>query len=78
MHLNPCPRQNNFQNKSTRQDFPYLGDGGKSPSLTSYFFYIQVMLILILTDVQYLQNVVFLALKKVRMIEVTPQIPTTQ
>ena len=68
--LNPYPRQN----KSTRQGFPYLGDGGKSPSLTSYSFYTQVMLILILIDVQYLQNFVFLALKKVRMLEV----PTTQ
>ena len=36
------------------------------------------MLISILIDVQYLQNVAFLALKKVRMVEVTPQIPTTQ
>ena len=78
MHLNPYPRQSNFQNKSTRQGFPYLGDGGKSPLLTSYSFYIQVMLILILIDVQYLQNVGFLVLKKVRMVEVTPQIPITQ
>ena len=36
------------------------------------------MLILILIDVQYLQNVGFLVLKKVRMIEVTPQIPINQ
>ena len=80
MHLNPYPRQNNFQNESTRQGFSYLGDGRKSPSLTSYSFYTQVMLILILIDAQYLKNVVFLALKKkVRMVEITfTQIPTTQ
>ena len=59
MYLNPQPRQNNFQNKSTTQDFPYFGDGGKSRSLISYS-YTKVMLILILIDVQYLQNVVFL------------------
>ena len=47
--------------------------------LTSYSFYTQVMVILVLIDVQYLQNVCFLALKKVRMIEITPpQLPTTQ
>ena len=34
MHLNPYPRQNSFQDKSSRQGFPYLGDEGKSPSLT--------------------------------------------
>ena len=45
---------------------------------SSFSLYTQVMLILILIDVQYLQNVVF-TLEKVQMVKFTlPQIPTTQ
>ena len=40
--------------------------------LISYSFDTQVMLILILIDVQYSQNVVFLVLKKVRNAKITP------
>ena len=44
----------------------------------SYFLYTQVMLILILINVQYLQKVTF-SFKKVEMVKFTPfQIPTTQ
>ena len=46
--------------------------------LSSFSLYTQVMVILILIDVQYLQNVVF-TLEKVQMIKFTlSQIPTTQ
>ena len=46
--------------------------------LSSFSLYTQVMVILILIDVQYLQNVVF-TLEKVQMVKFTlAQIPTTQ
>ena len=46
--------------------------------LSSFSLHTQVMVILILIDVQYLQNVVF-TLEKVQMVKFTlPQIPTTQ